>query len=118
MKRREFITLIGGVAAAWPIAARAQQSGMPVVGFLYSQSPEVLSEMLRRFRQGLQETGFVEGNNVTIEYRWAENQTARLPALAVDLVRLHVAVIVVIDIPAALVHFLATGTITIVFNTG
>jgi putative tryptophan/tyrosine transport system substrate-binding protein len=104
--------------AAWPMAARAQQSGMPVVGFLHSQSPEVLSEMLRRFRPGLQETGFVEGDNVTIEYRWAENQTDRLPALAVDLVRRQVAVIVAMDTPSALVAKAATGTITIVFNTG
>ena len=73
MRRRECITLLGGAAAGWPVTARAQQPTMPVVGFLYSQSPEVLSEMLRRFRQGLQETGFVEGDNVTIEYRWAEN---------------------------------------------
>jgi putative tryptophan/tyrosine transport system substrate-binding protein len=118
MRRRDFVALLGGVAAAWPHSARAQQPAMPVVGFLYSQSPEVLSEMLRRFRQGLQETGFVEGDNVTIEYRWAENQTDRLPALAVDLVRRQVAVIVAMDTPSALVAKAATGTITIVFNTG
>jgi putative tryptophan/tyrosine transport system substrate-binding protein len=118
VKRRAFITLIGGAAASWPLAARAQQPAMPVIGFLDVRSPEALGERLRGFRQGLQQTGYVEGENVAIEYRWAENQTDRLPALAADLVRRRVAVIATAAPPPAFAAKAATTTIPIVFNVG
>ena len=94
IRRREFVSLFGGAVAAWPLAARAQQAAMPVIGLLDSRSPEAMVDRLRGFRQGLKEMGYVEGDNVTIVYRWAENQIDRLPELAAELVRRRVAVIV------------------------
>ena len=116
MRRRDFISLVGGSTVAWPLAARAQQPMMPVVGFLDPRSPDAVTDRLRAFRQGLKETGYVEGENVTIAYRFAENQIDRLHELAADLVRRQVAVIATSAEEAALVAKAATRTVPILFT--
>jgi len=118
IRRREFITLLGGAAATWPVAALAQHSAMPVIGFLSPGSPEADTNRLTGVRRGLAEIGYVEGQNVAIEYRWAQFQYAHLPALAVDLVSRQVSVIIVVSTTPTLAAKAATSTIPIVFAVG
>jgi putative tryptophan/tyrosine transport system substrate-binding protein len=117
MKRRKFITLLGG-ASAWPLVARAQQPAMPVIGFLNPTTPEAVAEPIRGLRQGLKDSGYVEGENLTIEYRWADNQAERLPAMAAELIRRRVSLIVATGGgQAPLAAKAATTALPIVFNT-
>src|SRR3984893_15961697 len=119
LSRRKFITLLGGSAVSWPLVASAQQTAIPVVGYLHSDSPQPMAGLLAAFREGLNEAGYVEGQNVAIEYRWAQNDLSRIPELVADLVRRRVAVIATPgSSAAALAAKAATTTIPIVFSIG
>src|SRR5262245_22546101 len=118
MRRRQFIRFVGGAIAAWPFASRAQQTAMPVIGYLGVRSPAADATFIAAFHEGLNEAGFTDGKNVTIEFRSAQNNYGRLPALAAELVQRRVNVIVATSTPAALVAKAATETIPIVFETG
>src|SRR5262249_32309527 len=118
MRRREFITLIAGAALAWPRATRAQQPALPVIGYLSGRSPEAEAPILAAVRRGLQETGYLAGQNIALEFRFSDGQDDQLPALADDLVRRRVAVLVATDRPSAVAAKAATAAIPIVFTSG